>query len=271
LPTAYNRLPTRFEDKRHEAIAEGLRSAGYDVSGTGSPTRPDDLLVTWNLYGSRFQEAESARKTCKAETLVAEEAHIRTIKGEKHFQLAFGGHNGWGRFRVGGHERWDRWEIPISPWQKDGDHILVCAQRGFGYNRMAMPTNWPDTVLAELRERTKMPIWFRAHPKLKEPQKPRGYDRLCDISRPLADDLRNAYACVVYTSGVATLALLAGVPVFYAGPTVLAADACRRGFDDIDQPWMLDRLPALRRLAWSHWSMSEIRSGEAIRWLTGRR
>jgi hypothetical protein len=132
---------------------------------------------------------------------------------------------------------------------------------------MAMPNNWPETILAALRAVTRRPLWFRAHPKLREPQKPRGYDKLCDISKPLVDDLRGAHACVVYTSGVATHALLAGVPVLYTGPTVLAAGACRQGLADIEAPWLGDRLPALRRLAWSHWSMDEIRSGEAVRWL----
>lgn len=267
MPKAFSLLPTRFEDGRNLAIEEGLRQSGFEViHGGGNPSK-GDLLVTWNLYGSKAQMARSYEKA-GARALVAEEAHIRIINGEKYFQLAFGGHNGAGKFRVGGPERWNEWNIPIKPWRKNGNHILVAAQRGFGYNNMAMPDSWPRDILSKLRRVTSRPIWFRAHPKLGDrAQKPEGYNKLCDITKSLDYDFQNAWACVVYTSGVATHALMEGIPVFYDGPKLLSYKACEDNLARIEIPRMLDRIPAFHDVSWSQWSMNEIRSGEAIRWL----
>lgn len=220
---------------------------------------PDDVLVSWNTYGNNETLGRMVRRH-----MVAEEAYIREIAGERFFALGLGGHNGNGMHPIGGPARWRAWKIPVAPWRRRGDHILVCGQRGFGYNAMAMPDGWPDRVFSQLRRHTDRPIWFRPHPKRRRRMPIVAYDRVVDFGEPLAAHLKECWAVVVFTSNAATEALLAGVPAFYCGPTIVTHAAAVPGFETLENPSYPDRLPAFTRLSWSQYSVSEIDSGWAI-------
>ena len=208
---AWSLLPTRFEDGRHEAIEQGLRANGYDVRHGGSAAiRSDDVLVTWNSHG-RTEALSAQFKAAGARHIVCEEAYFRRVNGEKHIALALWGHNGSGTWKPGGPGRFARFGIDPAPWRRDGDHVLVCGQRGFGYNAMAMPNAWPDDVHDRLRQATKRPIWFRPHPKRRRKMPTAAYDRVLNHEEPLVDHLRGAWAVVVWSSNAATVALRHGV------------------------------------------------------------
>ena len=261
MPTAHSLLPERFADGRHIAIEEGAAAAGYRVrKGAGAPAA-GDILLTWNLYGARVHSARRFEQA-GAHVVVCEEGFIRRINGDTYFQMALGGHNGSGHWRCGGSERWDGWGIDVAPWRDDGEHILVCGQRGFGYSDMAMPDNWPDAIHARLRALTARPLWYRPHPKRRRRWTRAAYDRVLDFGEPLAMQLRGAWAVVVYTSNAATEALIAGVPAFFDGPHLVTEGVAQQGIDGIERPALADRLPALRRLAWAQWSMREIARGD---------
>ncbi len=270
MPTAHSLLPHRFEDGRHTAIEAGAAAAGFKVRHGAHAPRPGDILLTWNLYAGPAAQAQKF-KAAGADVVVCEESYIRVINGEKYFALGRGGHNGAGVVPKFLPERWGSWGIDIAPWRADGDHILVCGQRGFGYNAMAMPDSWPDDIYRRLRKRTDRPLWFRAHPKRRRRETSAPYDKVLDYDQTLESQLRGAWAAVVYTSNCATKALLRGIPVFYDGPSLITDLACdpfptERDIDlDIEDPYLGDRAPAFNRLAVSQWSMSEIRSGEPFR------
>ena len=57
------------------------------------------------------------------------------------------------------------------------------------------------------------------------------------------------------------------MPVFYEAPDIICAGACTRGIQNIETPVYPDRLPALERLAWAQWRVSEIASGAPFDWL----
>lgn len=267
MPICYSRLPSRFEDGRHNAIHLGFKNAGFAVTLERPPGTPgpDDVLVTWNTYG----DAETIKKRFRRH-VVAEEAYIRRIHGEKYFALGLNGHNGNGQNPIGDELRWNRWGITPRPWRRDGNHVLVCGQRGFGYNEMAMPDHWPDQVYAKLRGLTDRPLWFRPHPKRRRRMPLVQYDRVLDFNEPIADQLMNCWACVVYTSNAATDALLAGVPAFYCGPNLITRGASIEGLSGIELACYPERSDAFRRLSWSQFSMEEIRSGWAIRQIFGK-
>ncbi len=261
MPTAHSLLPERFADGRHRAIERGAAAAGFRVrKGAGVPA-PGDILITWNLYGARAQAARRFERL-GGRVVVCEEGFIRRINGESYFQMALGGHNGSGTWPRGGGERWDGWDIEIAPWRAQGDHILVCGQRGFGYSDMAMPEKWPDMMHARLSALTPRPLWYRPHPKRRRRWTKAQYDRVLDFRAPLSAHLRDAWAVVVYTSNAATEALLSGVPAFFDGPHLVTEGAAQPGVDHIECPALAGRLPALRRMAWAQWSMGEIARGD---------
>jgi len=223
---------------------------------------PDDVLVSWNSYGNNQRLGELVGRH-----IVCEEAYLREIGGERYLALGLGGHNGNSRHTIGSVERWNAWRIPVNPWRESGSHTLVCGQRGFGYNAMAMPDDWPDRVLPEIRRHSDRPVWFRPHPKRRRRMPSAAYDRVVDFTEPLAAHLRECWAVVVFTSNAATEALLAGIPTFYCGPNIVTRGAAEAGLTNLDHPSYPDRLPAFARLAWSQFSVEEIESGWAIKTL----
>lgn len=221
------------------------------------PAAPEDVLVTWNTYGNNAALATGFRRS-----IICEEAYIRRVKGERHFAIGLNGHNGQGDNPIGAAERWHGWNISVAPWRDRGGHILVCGQRGFGYNQMAMPDDWPDRVYARLRAVTDRPIWYRPHPKRRRRMPTAPYDRIVDYAEPLAVHLASCWAVVVYTSNAATDALLSGVPAFYDGPDLITAAAAQPEIAAIEAPRRGDRQAAFTRIAWSQWSVPEIIRGD---------
>jgi hypothetical protein len=269
---AFSLLPDRFEDKRHESFKTGLRAIGYEVvQQAADKARKNDLVLGWNAYGATYHAMREAAKK-GATALVFEEGYIRDIAGEKYFACAMNGHNGYGTWNVGGPDRWGDWNIYLQPWRSHGHHILVCGQRGFGYNEMAMPNNWPVEVCKRLRDLTRRPIYFRGHPKRRAVMPPEGvFDKILDFTEPLDLHLTNAFACVVWTSNSATRALIRGIPVFYTGPAIVTAGASVPLTGDMNedklllaQPPLTDRMLAMIRLSWAQWSVKEFESGVAF-------
>ncbi len=263
-PTAYSLLPDRFADGRHETILRGLQRAGWRIAeGAGHPRGRRDLLVTWTVHRGAKENAARAFEAAGGQVLVCEEAYLRRIKGETAFALALHDHNGAGRWRCGGPERWASFGIPLRPWRRTGSHILVTEQRGIGSYAMASPPLWHDDVGTRLKRLSKRPILFRAHPKS------RLYPELARAQGPLDEALAGAHGLVTWAGSVAVRALIEGVPVCYEAPEIVCAGACARGIQNIETPAYPDRLPALERLAWAQWTVSEIESGAPFHWLLG--
>jgi len=149
-------------------------------------------------------------------------------------------------------------EIPLKPWGDGGDWILLCPQRGIGAPGMAMPEMWHVEMEEALRERTGRHVEVRMPPS-------RMYGQ-----PPLDEHLSRAHCVVVWTSNVATHALLAGVPAFYCGEAHIMSGAMKHGIEDIETPARGDRQAAFRSLAWAQWTDEEIRSGEAFKALLER-
>ncbi|MFQ6016776.1 MAG: hypothetical protein ACE5KF_01145 [Kiloniellaceae bacterium] len=265
MPTAYSVLPDRFGDDRHGIIEAGLETAGWRVErGFGNPGSPADVLITWTVHRGLKESNARAFEAAGGRVLVCEEAYFRRVNGEKHFAIALSDHNGAGRWYVGGPERWASFGIEVKPWRKYGHHILVREQRGIGSAKMASPPGWHDDVMARLRAMTDRPLVFRAHPKS------RAYPDKAVRQPPLEQALQGAHAVVTWASSIAGHALVAGVPVFYEAPHIVCEGACKRGLADIESPATGDRLPALERLAWAQWSISEIERGRPFRHLLER-
>lgn len=260
----YNALPDRFEDKRHEAMAAGLKALDFSLTPVEFPAAPGDVAIFWNLHPPRDRIAEVFRSR-GGQVIVAEEGYTRGIvKYPSHFALALDGHNGSGRFPTGGPERWRKLGIELKPWREPGadKHILVAGQRGIGHPNMASPANWHNDIAKSLAQLTKRRIVIRTHPGKDHSTQP-----------PLEDpgQLGNAHACVVWSSSTAVKALIAGIPVFYLAAHISVAPACRQGVYDIEAPQMDDaaRLAGLERMAWMQWNLEEIASGLAFRHLLG--
>lgn len=249
-------------EPRFSALLAGLKAIGYDVvlEYQGEPIAPTDVLVIWNRYGG-WAETADAFEAAGARVVVCENGYIGPTVA-----MSLGYHNGRGRHRVGGPERFQALGIDFKPWRKDGRHILICGQRGIGYGGVDQAEAWAADVIKRLSGITPRPILFRPHPAGQ--RRPRFTNaETVDCRQPLAEQLRDCWAVVVWTSNSATSALIAGIPVFYDGPALITMKAATKGVALIDTPPMPEREPAFVDLAWGQWTLDEIAAGSAFRHL----
>lgn len=234
---------------RRDCMLAGLIEAGFEIANSIERPEPGDVLVIWNRY-QQFAATARQFESAGAKVVVVENGWI----GEDQFALCVGQHNGAGLWNCGQDDRWSMLDIAVQPWRRDGNHILVLPQRGFGPPGVAMPLDWPKKIGARLAAVTGRPVIIRQHPG-KRPHP------------PLEPDFECCWAAVTWGSGAAIKAIVAGIPVFHDMPAWIGASAARRGIDNIEDPYLGDRYPMLRRLAWAQWSADEIASGEAFKCL----
>lgn len=222
--------------------------------------KPGDIVITWNAYG-RFGQAREIADKIGVRTFVAENGYLgKDRNGRQYYALAEHGHTGSGRWRVGDTSRRDMLMqsqgLKFEPWRKDGDHILVCAQRGIGEPKMRSPYGWEETVQKTIRQTTKRKIKVRLHPGRHQ------------VTTTLAEDLKGAWACVVWSSNSATTALLAGIPVFYAAPHIVQeGGALPLEGANLDDPAFGDREHSFWRMSWAQWNVKELEKGVPWRYL----
>ena len=246
------RAVSLLRDSQHyraDAFANGLRLNGFEVVEHLPDPGPSDLLLVWNRHGGNNHTAKRF-EAAGARVLVAENGYLgKAWRDGKWFALALGHHCGAGTWPDGGPQRWDALGVELEPWRENGTHTLVLEQRGIGEPGIASPPGWADQMAIKLDCRV------RRHPGAGP------------VRVTLRDDIAHVTQVVTWSSGAALLALLMGVPVFYAFPRWIGAPAARPLFELGHQPPLRDdaaRLAMFRRLAWAQWTLSEIESGEAF-------
>jgi hypothetical protein len=139
---------------------------------------------------------------------------------------------------------------PILPWREAGEHIVVCPQSNeFMICVERFTEQWTDWVTRRLRMYTTRPLIIRAK-----------RDR-----RPLAEDLKGAWALVTHTSAAANEAIISGIPAFTTG-LCAAASMSNHDLAQIERP----RCPNGREqwassVAAHEWTLDEMRDGTCWR------
>jgi hypothetical protein len=87
------------------------------------------------------------------------------------------------------------------------------------------------------------------------------------VDHGLLKELESAWCVVTWASGAALKSLASGVPAFYGLQNWIGANASLPLGGDLERPFLGDRLPMFRQLAWSVWSLDEITRGDPFRWL----
>lgn len=233
--------------ERRAAFVSGLEACGYTVDGVINPNpTKDEVLLVWNRSVDRERTILDYEKA-GATVLVAENGFIGTDENQHRlYSLFLNHHNGAGRWHVGAEDRWSRLGIDLLPWREDGKHILLLPQRGIGERGVGMPPRWTSDTHHLLSTITKRPLRIRQHPG--------------KAFAPLEPDLRNCWAAVTWGSGAAIKAIVAGVPVFYDLKRWIGGSAAC-WIQNIERPFLGDRMPMLHRLSWAQWSLSELASG----------
>lgn len=151
---------------------------------------------------------------------------------------------------------WGRWAalgIRIQPWRRQGRHVLVVAQSSTHMRCVAgQNASWWRDAVATLRCHTDREIVVRGWRSDK-----------WALAATLGQSLRDAWALVTWSSAAANEALLAGVPVFAAGPCA-ASPMAERDLTRIETPvYPEDRATWAAALAGRQWTLDEMRGGQA--------
>lgn len=237
---------------RRTAFEQGLQACGHEIVG-----KDGDALLIWNRYGAFDELAREYEKSGRP-VIVAENGYIgRDVEGRQLYALARSGHNGSGQWSdvPGRASLLSSWGVTVKPWRTTGRHILVCGQRGIGSPAMASPVCWHGNIAKELQRRTSLPIVVRPHPE----------ELGAGPQPPLDEQLRDAWAVVVWSSAAGVRALVEGVPVFYCAPHWVMADSACRDLSHIDHPPHMVRNFA--PVASQQWTVDEITTGEPFKWL----
>lgn len=141
-------------------------------------------------------------------------------------------------------------EAPMRPWRTGGSHILI-AMPGemFGRSLGMNMEEWKSTIVQRVKKKTRRRIIVRQKTS----------------ATPLSSHLRDCWAVVTHSSNVAVDAVRAGVPVFVE-PTCPASPVGRLDLE-LDYPAMPDRTQWMRSLMSQQFTLNEMRSGVAEKWL----
>lgn len=165
--------------------------------------------------------------------------------------------------------------INVKPWRTTGNHILLCMQRNGGWSMKGQDSwYWLANTIKELRRYTDRPIIVRGHPgdakskrtiKSKRFPVPIAMDNVyfSDIeSKTLIQDLKNAWATVVFNSSPAVASAIEGVPVFVFDPTdCQAGEVANTDIKNIEDPQTFERQQWLEKIAMCHWNFDDLKSG----------
>jgi len=172
----------------------------------------------------------------------------------------------------------DRWNqiqsdlnVNLKPWREHGDHILLCLQRNGGWSMRGLDVmEWMNKTILDIRNYDKhRPIVVRTHPGDK---KIKSYLRInyknvrLSSNRDIVEDLKGAWATVIYNSSPGVASALEGIPVIITDPKLgysQAESVSNLGIDKIKNPIKPDREQWIQKLCMSHWNFEELKDGRA--------
>ena len=163
--------------------------------------------------------------------------------------------------------------LSLKPWRTQGNHILICLQRHGGWSMGGLSVQaWLDQTVIQIRQYSrKRPILVRTHPgdkKIKSILKINHKNVHLSTNERLVDDLRNAWATVVYNSSPSVASIIEGIPAFVTDIVPQHSQTygvANTDLSRLENPEMPDRQAWIEKISMCHWNFEELRSGEAWR------
>lgn len=249
---------------------------GPKVITTLDDYEPSDIAVVFGVYKSKvpasFARGEIIRqqRQKKLDVLVLETGYINRGDGPNHHYAAgWNGLNGRADFKNNNSppDRFRKLKVEVKPWRRDGEHIVLCAQVPWDASvDHVNHLEWLTQAVRKIQGNSTRQIRFRPHPLAKLPPIPG-----CQYSTdPLADDLRNAWAVVTFNSNAAVESAIQGIPVFAFDQGSMASKIANSEWLRLENPITPDRCQWLNDLAYTQWTIEEMRKGIAWKHLLSK-
>ena len=163
-------------------------------------------------------------------------------------------------------------------WKQDGDYILLCMQKvGDASLRGADVFVWTEQSVNQIRHYTDKKIIIRPHPLYRKSAQHNTLKEKVlavadvhwqesDVTKPnftpIAEQLKNAWCTVTYSSGTGIDAVINGVPNVACDTGSMAYDVSSKEIAEIENPYRGDKTEWCNRVAHCQWSIDEFESGE---------
>ena len=239
------------------AAAEGFRRHGLQprMLNVGQ-AEPCDLAVCWGVR--KKAEIASGRRA-----MILERGYVGDRVG-KWTSVGFDGLNGRADFRNAGKDsaRWDALLAEhMQPWFEPGtgDFVLVMGQvpgdAALGNTNI---DRWASATCAQIRAKG-LPVRFRPHPLAGS--RSAALSAIPRADGPLLECLERAMWVVTFNSNSGVDAVLHGVPAVAMDQGAMAWPVTGRV--PWAQPPMPDRTRWAAEMAWTQWTLEEIKRGDA--------
>ncbi len=140
--------------------------------------------------------------------------------------------------------------IIIEPWKKDGKHILLCCpstKLTHKFPTIGSVNSWTVKTILKLQRYTDRPIKIRMKQK--------------EYTKPLIEDLKDAYACVTFQSTASIQSICMGVPSF-CGHGSCAEPVSKMDLSEIENPLYSDlRSDWINTLLANQFTTEEMKNG----------
>jgi len=173
---------------------------------------------------------------------------------------------------------------PTVVWKDDGEYILLCMQKvGDASLRGADVFAWTQDTVEQIRKHTNRKIIIRPHPlyrksalhsKLKESVLATAdvHWQEADVTKvdfvPIAEQLKNAWCTVTYSSGTGIDAVINGVPNIACDKGSMVYDVSSKDIAEIENPYRGEKDLWSNKIAHCQWSIEEFESGECWQHVT---
>ena len=250
-------------DRVIRAFAEGCKAE----LRTFDQYEPSDVAVVFGIYKSRVPiswprgEIFRRQRENNLDVVVLETGYINRGDGETHHYAAgFNGLNGRADFRNKDmpSDRSRKLGVKLKPWSR-GSHVVLCGQVPWdGAVQHLEYMRWLQDAVDALRA-TSRRVVFRPHPKARLNPIP-GFDY---STEPLQVDLQNAHCVIACNSNACVEAVIEGIPAISTDQGSMAWEVSSHSIDDLERLQMPDREQWINDLAYSQWTIAEMKSGEA--------
>jgi len=232
--------------------------------------QPSDVAVVMGVYKKAIPRSFARgnviaeQRARKLRTIILETGYINRGDGpENHYAAGWNGLNGRADFKNTScpADRAQKLGVELKPW-KQGNNVILCGQVPWDAAvDFSDHKEWLQKTARAIFLMTDRPVIFRPHPKAKLPP----IEGTVYSTRPLAQDLEDAYCCVTFNSNSGVEAVLAGVPTVTMDKGAMAWEVTSHTLSDM--AYMPDREQWLNNLAYTQWTPAEMRDGEAWRHL----
>lgn len=252
-----------------DAMITALQARGH---GIVTNSLDADAAVIWSmLWAGRMRGNQDIFQHYRARNRPVIVLEVGCLRRGVLWKVGINGVSSWQYLATGnGSARLSMLGMTLQPWQQHrGSDIIICLQRTQSHQWHGMPDQqqWISDVVHEVRRHTDRPIVVRPHPR----QRLRCILPDCEIQTPMPrtdtyDDfdfdaaLKRAWAVINFNSHPGTQSVIQGIPAFVDQSSV-AAPVANLDLAAINDPCMPDRETWFENLAWTEFSVDEIRRG----------